>query len=273
VAHIRWLVVALATVATATPLLAQPRLPPVATETQAVEPEHDDPSGLAGSAVEPTPGLDTHARQPLFAPIGHDFRSLFSSESVRTVGLLAVGALAVSPFDGASDPANSSGTSSAFTAGRIGGNFVVQGGLAAGTYLIGRATGSDRVSDLGGDLLRAQLLSQAVVQAGQFATHRQRPDGSNYHSLPSGHTASAFATASVLQGHFGWRIGVPAYVFAGYVGASRIADNKHHLSDVVLGAGLGLLSARIVTMPIGGHKFGLSVTPAAGGAAFTFSSK
>ncbi len=67
--------------------------------------------------------------------------------------------------------------------------------------------------------------------------------------------------------------GVPAYLFAGYVGASRLASNRHHVSDVVLGAGLGLIAARVVTVPIGSADFNLNVAPVPGGAAIAFSSK
>ena len=107
-------------------------------------------------------------------------------------------------------------------------------------------------------------------QAAKYAVGRNRPDGSNNHSLPSGHTATAFATAGVLQRHFGWKAGVPAYAFAGYVGASRMAANRHYLSDVVLGAGVGIAAAHTVTLTLGPRKFALGVAPTDGGAAVMF---
>ena len=43
---------------------------------------------------------------------------------------------------------------------------------------------------------------------------RERPDQSNHQSFPSGHSVSAFATAGVLQRHYGWKAGIPATVIA-----------------------------------------------------------
>ena len=65
--------------------------------------------------------------------------------------------------------------------------------------------------------MRAQVLSQTLVQALKYTVRRERPDGSNNKSFPSGHSASAFATATVLHRHYGWKIGVPAYALGGYV--------------------------------------------------------
>ena len=161
-----------------------------------------------------------------------------------------------------------------FTAGNIGGGTAAQVGLAVGTWVIGRATGSPRMSAVGADLIEAQVVAQTVIQGLKHTVQRERPDGSDNRSFPSGHTGSAFATATVLQRHFGWKVGAPAYAFGAYVGAARIATDKHHLSDVLLGAGIGLVAGRSVTMGIGGHRFDVGVTPTTGrGAAVTFSRK
>src|SRR5581483_11928226 len=102
-----------------------------------------------------------------------------------------------------------------------------------------------------------ELMSEMLVFGIKQATRRSRPEGSGY-SFPSGHTTVAFASATVLQQHFGWKAGVPAYAVASYVAASRVEMNKHHLSDVVFGAALGIAAGR--TIPVGrGH--GLTVTP------------
>jgi hypothetical protein len=83
----------------------------------------------------------------------------------------------------------------------------------------------------------------------------------NDFSFPSGHSASSFATAAVLQRHFGWKVGVPAYVIAGYVATARVHDNRHYLSDVVFGAAMGIAGERTV-MRAG--RYTVRVTPAAG---------
>ena len=62
------------------------------------------------------------------------------------------------------------------------------------------------------------------------------------------HSASAFATATVLQRHYGWKVGVPAAVLAAYVATARVHDNKHYLSDVVFGAAMGIAAQRTVTL-------------------------
>ena len=92
---------------------------------------------------------------------------------------------------------------------------------------------------------------------------RERPDGSNTQSFPSGHSASAFATAGVLQRHYGWKVGVPAAVVAAYVATARVHDNKHYLSDVIFGAALGIAGERTVTLHAG--RYGMALAPIAGG--------
>jgi membrane-associated phospholipid phosphatase len=159
---------------------------------------------------------------------------------------------------------------SLFTAGTVGGSALVQAGAGFGMYSLGRATGSTALAAVGSDLTRAQLLSQAIVQAAKFTVQRQRPDGSNSLSFPSGHTASAFATATVLQQHFGWKAAIPAYGFGAYVAASRMSANKHHLSDVLFGAAIGVAAGRTVTIGSGNARFNVGVTPTVGGAAITF---
>jgi membrane-associated phospholipid phosphatase len=80
----------------------------------------------------------------------------------------------------------------------------------------------------------------------------------------------AFASATVLERHFGWKAGIPAYAVASYVAASRVQTQRHYLSDVMFGAALGIVAGR--TVPIG-HGRQLELTPMAlphgGGASFT----
>ena len=110
--------------------------------------------------------------------------------------------------------------------------------------------------------MRAQILSQAYVQAIKFTAQRERPDGSNTQSFPSGHSASAFATATVLQRHYGWKVGVPATVAAAYVATARVHDNKHYLSDVIFGGAIGVAAQRTVMLHAG--RYGVTVVPSAG---------
>lgn len=92
------------------------------------------------------------------------------------------------------------------------------------------------------------LLMGGVVNTLKQTTHVMRPDGSNNHSFPSGHTATAFMTATMLTKEYGHKspwIGIGAYTVASATGLMRIANNKHWLSDVLTGAGIGILSTEV----------------------------
>lgn len=96
------------------------------------------------------------------------------------------------------------------------------------------------------------VLSSAImggsVTALKKATHRLRPNGSGYTSFPSGHTANAFAAAEFLKQEY--KDVSPWYGYAGYTvaiatGVLRTYNNKHWASDVVAGAGFGILSTKL----------------------------
>lgn len=94
----------------------------------------------------------------------------------------------------------------------------------------------------------ATALMAGVVQSLKMSTHVMRPDGSDNHSFPSGHTATAFMTATMLTKEYGYLspwIGVGAYGVASATGLMRMANNKHWLSDVLTGAGIGILSTEV----------------------------
>ena len=80
----------------------------------------------------------------------------------------------------------------------------------------------------------------AVTHATKFAVGKERPDGSNNRSFPSGHTSGAFSGASFLAKRYGWDVGFPAYLAASYVGYSRVHANKHDWWDVAAGAALAI---------------------------------
>ena len=119
--------------------------------------------------------------------------------------------------------------------------------LSIGTYTFGRVFDQPKVSHLGMDLLRAQVIAELLVQPIKFATQRERPDGSNAQSFPSGHAAATFAAATVIERHLGWKKAALGYAIASYVAASRLHDNVHYLSDVVFGAAVGTIAGRTVT--------------------------
>lgn len=90
---------------------------------------------------------------------------------------------------------------------------------------------------------RAIVLTAASHITIAVAVGRQRPNNGG-RSFPSGHTSSSFAVAGSLAYSYGPWVGVPALAAAAFVGASRIADNAHWLSDTIAAAGLGLFWAR-----------------------------
>jgi len=88
--------------------------------------------------------------------------------------------------------------------------------------------------------------------------NKKRPNGSNY-SFPSGHTASAFTGASFLQLRYGWKVGIPAYLLASYVGYTRIKANKHDKWDVLGGAVVGIGSSLLFVKPYKNKNFGVGL--------------
>lgn len=81
----------------------------------------------------------------------------------------------------------------------------------------------------------------------KWAVDRTRPDG-GHHSFPSGHTGTAFMTATMLHHEYGWRS--PWWSMAGYTAAtvtsmSRVMNDRHWMSDTFAGAVLGVCSAEL----------------------------
>src|SRR5438128_1942081 len=98
-----------------------------------------------------------------------------------------------------------------FKLGKVVGSSYFHVGAAVGLWVVGRyivppgpdGSRTNKASHLGFDLIRAQIVTQAVVQGMKFAVRRDRPTGECC-AFPSGHAASAFAAASVLQRHLGY---------------------------------------------------------------------
>ena len=95
-------------------------------------------------------------------------------------------------------------------------------------------------------------VSSAITGAGKIIFHRKRPEESypnevyvisptHGRSFPSGHASLAFATATTLALEYKkWYIVVPAYLWAGSIGYSRMYLGKHYPSDVLAGAAVGV---------------------------------
>ena len=214
-------------------------------------PQAPKPAGSDAPAEEKEPPTPPHTGvRALFRGLVEDARHLPAKENAYLAllgGGLALGAHQVDTTFNIRLRSHYTAVNTAFAPGKYFGGTPVQVALSVGSYAYGRATKSPKVSHLGMDLLRAQILTEGLVQAMKFSVRRERPDGSNRRSFPSGHAAITFAGATVLERHLGWRNSALAYAAASYVAASRLHDNVHYLSDVAFGAAVGAIAGRTVT--------------------------
>ncbi len=250
----------------AAPALAQERATEWPAVTAAATPDASGGAADATSAFGLPPSFGD-----LFKPLPGDFRRMVAPEQALVAGIGGLGAVIGHAWDNrvAGSHWGDGPMHSALAPGKLVGNFLVQAGGALATYSVGRATGSHRVATVGAALFRAQVVAQGTTQAIKFATQRTRPDGTS-HSFPSGHSAAAFATATVLQSELGWKAAIPAYAAATWVATSRVQMERHYVSDVIAGATVGILAGRSVTIGRGSARFSVQPMPVAGGAGISF---
>jgi len=97
-------------------------------------------------------------------------------------------------------------------------------------------------------VIKSLLLNDLMVSSLKKWVDSDRPNGEP-HSFPSGHTSTAFALAQFMHHEYGDRsiwFSIGAYSCATTVGIMRVAKNAHWISDVVAGAGFGMLSTELV---------------------------
>lgn len=203
------------------------------------------------------------------ADVAHDYPNYFSLDNAQWA---LVGGTATAAIAAADEPlrkATAKPTPLALKPGATYGNLAFQVPLAATWWIVGHATGSLRGADAGRDLLRAQISAASWTYVIKFAVGRTRPNG-DPRSFPSGHTSASFATAMVLQEHYGWKLSVPVFGLAAYTAAERVMDEKHWASDVAFGAVVGVLSGRTVTRHLrGGGRVTLGARALPGGGEIT----
>ena len=246
--------------------------PQSAEQTQAADaptPVFSRETSLKPLTLTPRPSV----WRDLFGETVSDVRHAPAKQTFGWLAIGAVAALSTRPADskfGRSLTSNT-GLTETFEPGAVIGSTPLQLGLSATTYAVGRAAGWPRMTTVGADLFRAELLADGLAIGIKESVRRQRPEGSGF-AFPSGHTTVSFASATVLQQHLGWRVGAPAYALATYVALSRVQMKRHYLSDVAFGAALGIAAGRTVT--IGTERRRLMLAPMAtdggGGVQFTW---
>ena len=93
----------------------------------------------------------------------------------------------------------------------------------------------------------AAIMMAAVVNGLKYSINRTRPNGHDA-SFPSGHTATAFTGATLLAHEYGDRsiwIPIAGYTVATATGVMRVLNNRHYVSDVIVGAAVGILTAEL----------------------------
>lgn len=111
-------------------------------------------------------------------------------------------------------------------------------------------------------LVKSEAIMYALTFSLKALSKVERPDATDNESFASGHTAQAFATATFMAKEYGeqnkW-YAVGAYGMATAVGAMRILNNRHWVSDVLAGAGIGILSTNLAYLT---HRYKWKNKPA-----------
>jgi membrane-associated phospholipid phosphatase len=134
----------------------------------------------------------------------------------------------------------------------------VYAGVPIGIAAVGLVTGNSRMLRTAKLVGSSVLLAGATIATSKFAFGRPRPDGSldadgfspfsGQTSMPSGHTAAAFALATSLSDEIHNPLAtVGLYGLATATGWSRINDNRHWFTDVAAGALVGITSAKLMS--------------------------
>jgi membrane-associated phospholipid phosphatase len=194
------------------------------------------------------------------------------------VGAVTASTLAAMPFDeriAQSSQGNQRyNNSAAVQGGRMYGEWYSIIAVAGGVGVFGLLAHDTTAKKMSIELLQAGLYSEIITSVLKVAIGRARPEISedpfvfkpfnlaySYHSMPSGHTTSAFALSTVLSRHaHSTTLKILAYVPAGFTMFSRIYQNQHWLSDEIIGAAIGIFVAEWVVDLHEGKRHRINVT-------------
>ncbi len=235
--------------ATPPPTLADPAIPTL--------------SGAKALTIDGVQGDGRRTMADFPKNLGRNFVGVFSGQNLMpfVVGAALTGAS--SAFDGRTNHLLVGSCISCGTTGATAGGTAVVPFVGA-LFLAGRFSPQGRFRAMTYDFTQALIVTEAYTGLLKYTVQRPRPDGTDNLSFPSGHTSAAFSLATVAEHHYGWKVGVPAYLLASGIGLSRVESSKHNLSDVLAGATIGIIVGRTVGRVDGDRpakKSTLSITP------------
>ena len=159
--------------------------------------------------------------------------------------------------------------------GRIYGEWYSIVGVAGSFGLFGLVAHDTAAKKISIELLQAGLYSELITTIFKIAIGRERPVSTenaftyhpfslfdyNFHSMPSGHTTSAFALSTVMSRHaHSTALKILAFVPAGFTMFSRIYQHQHWLSDEILAASIGFFTGNWVVDLHEGKRHKINVT-------------
>ena len=149
--------------------------------------------------------------------------------------------------------------------GNIGGNALAIAGVTVTSYIVAKQIKDEKFLQTSEALIESEIITAVMTEGLKVSVGRKRPNGDNNRfssSFPSGHVSASFALATTFDSMYGYKVGIPLYVFSSFVGLSRISDNKHFLSDVLFGAALGTAVGRgVASIHKNGKKNRFSIMP------------
>jgi hypothetical protein len=159
--------------------------------------------------------------------------------------------------------------------GRIYGEWYSIGGVAGAFGIFGLIAHDTAAKKISIELLQAGLYSELVTTVLKIIIGRERPVATenaftyhplslfdyNFHSMPSGHTTSAFALSTVMSRHaHSTALKILAFAPAGFTMFSRIYQHQHWLSDEILAAAIGFYAGNWVVDLHEGRRHRINVT-------------